>query len=63
MKSDFIKALICLLKIKSLLTLIAGVGLLYGFLVGKISSEQFMTIVAMVFTFYFSKQTEGKGLQ
>lgn len=51
-----IKALIQLLKVKSLITIMVSAGMLYGFLVGSISSEQFMQISVMVFTFYFAKQ-------
>jgi hypothetical protein len=50
------KALISLLKVKSLITIVVSTGLLYGFCRGLISSEQFMQIGVMVFTFYFAKQ-------
>ncbi len=50
------KVLLNLMKVKSLITLIVSGGLLYGFCSGMISSEQFMQISVMVFTFYFAKQ-------
>ena len=52
---ELIRALVALLKVKSLMTLLAAGGLLWGFIAGNISGEQFMTIVAMVFTFYFAR--------
>lgn len=51
-----IKALIQLLKVKSLITIMVSAGLLYGFCAGLINPEQFMQISVMVFTFYFAKQ-------
>ena len=54
-----IKALIQLLKVKSLITIMVSAGMLYGFLAGSISSEQFMQISVMVFTFYFAKQDKS----
>lgn len=45
-----------LLDLKSIVTLIMTIGLLYGFVSQKISSEQFVTFVTMIFTFYFSKK-------
>lgn len=56
MLTKFINALTELLKVKSLMTLTVAIGLVWGFMTGVISGEQFMTIVAMVFTFYFAKQ-------
>lgn len=45
-----------LLDLKSIVTLIMTIGLLYGFITNKINSEQFVTFVTMIFTFYFSKK-------
>ena len=48
-----------LIDLKSIITIIVTGGLIYGFIVGKINSEQFMTIATMIFTFYFAKKKEG----
>lgn len=52
MKNKLIK----LLDLKSIVTLVMTIGLLYGFIANKINSEQFVTFVTMIFTFYFSKK-------
>lgn len=49
-------ALINLLKIKSLITLIVVSCLAYGFISGKINSNDFLPIATMIFTFYFTKK-------
>lgn len=48
-----------LIDLKSIITIIITGSLVYGFIVGKINSEQFMTIATMIFTFYFAKKKEG----
>ncbi len=49
-----------LIDLKSIITLIMTIGLVIGFIVNKVSSEQFVTFVTMVFTFYFSKTNTSK---
>lgn len=51
-----------LIDLKSIITMIITSGLLYGFIVNKISDEQFMTIATMIFTFYFAKKKEENDL-
>ena len=41
-----------LIDLKSIITMLVTGGLIYGFVVGKISNEQFMQIAIMIFTFY-----------
>lgn len=48
-----------LIDLKSIVTIIITGALIYGFIVGKINSEQFMTITTMIFTFYFASKTKG----
>ena len=62
------KNLAKLIDLKTLITLSITGALIYGFVTGKLTSEQFMTITTMVFTFYFAKkektkddETEGVG--
>ena len=52
-----------LIDLKSCITILITGGLLYGFVVGIINSEQFMVVATMVFTFYFAKKdkNETKG--
>lgn len=48
-----------LIDLKSIVTLIITIGIIYGFISNKITSEQFMTIATMIFTFYFAKKKDG----
>lgn len=45
-----------LIDLKSIITILITIALIYGFIVGKIGQEQFMTIATMIFTFYFAKK-------
>lgn len=45
-----------LIDLKSIITILITGSLIYGFVVGKINAEQFMTIATMIFTFYFAKK-------
>lgn len=45
-----------LIDLKSIVTIIMTAGLFYGFIVGKIQADQFVTLVTMVFMFYFHKK-------
>ena len=44
------------IDLKSIITILITGCLIYGFVVDKISDEQFMTIATMIFTFYFAKR-------
>lgn len=48
-----------LIDLKSIVTLILIIAFVYGFIVGKISAEDFMKIVMLVVTFYFASKTKG----
>jgi hypothetical protein len=48
-----------LIDLKSIITILITIALIYGFIVGKIGQEQFMTIATMIFTFYFAKKDKG----
>lgn len=50
-----------LIDLKTIITISITACLIYGFIVGKVNTEQFMTITTMVFTFYFSKKDKDKG--
>lgn len=56
MKEQFIK----LLHVRSLITLVLTGALVYGFVVNKIESKDFLVYVTMVFTFYFAKEQVEK---
>ena len=47
-----------LIGVRTLITLSITGALIYGFAVGKVSNEQFMTIATMIFTFYFAKKEQ-----
>lgn len=45
-----------LIDLKTIITISITAALIFGFIVGKITAEQFMTIATMIFTFYFAKK-------
>ena len=49
-----------LIDLKSIITLALAITLIYGFVVNKIDSKDFLVYVTMVFTFYFAKKDEKK---
>lgn len=49
-----------LVDLKSIVTMMITATLIYGFITNKIDSQDFMLIVAMIFTFYFSKKKDGE---
>lgn len=54
------KALVKLLKVKSMVTLALTVVFAYLSIVGKIDTQQFMTVFSMCMAFYFGVQSEKK---
>lgn len=48
-----------LIDLKSIITLILAGTLVYGFIVGKVETKDFLIYVAMVFTYYFAKKDKG----
>lgn len=46
-----------LIDLKTIVTLCMAIGLVVGFFINKIDAKEFMTIVIMVFTYYFSRRT------
>lgn len=55
MKDKFAK----LIDLKSIITILITCGFIYGFIVNKIESKDFMLIATMIYTFYFTKKKEG----
>lgn len=49
-----------LIDLKSIVTILITIALIYGFIINKIDAEQFMTIATMIFTFYFAKNKKGE---
>jgi len=45
-----------LVDLKSIITLVLAGTLVYGFIVDKIETKDFLIYVAMVFTYYFAKK-------
>jgi len=52
------KNLIDLINVKSIITLMVSGVFAYLSVIGKIDSDQFMMILAMVFTYYFNKDSK-----
>lgn len=48
-----------LIDLKSIITILITGCLVYGFIIGKVETEQFMTIATMIYTFYFAKKRKG----
>lgn len=58
MKERFAK----LIDLKTIITISITAALIFGFVTGKVTNEQFMTIATMIFTFYFAKKDKGSDL-
>ena len=48
-----------LIDLKSIVTILMTVGILFGFITGKIKADQFITLATMIFMFYFQKPSKG----
>lgn len=48
--------LIKLIDLKSIITLLLTITLVYGFIVNKIDGKDFLVYVTLVLTFYFAKK-------
>lgn len=46
-----------LIDLKAIITLIMVMSLVIGFFLNKVTSEQFVPLVVMILTFYFTKQS------
>jgi len=55
------KALVNLLKVKSVVTIILTVVFAYLSIIGTIDGQQFLTVFSMVMAFYFGTQHEKKN--
>ena len=55
MKDNMLKALIELLKVKSIITILSFLVFLYLAIIGKINSDNFMLILSMIATYFFNK--------
>lgn len=51
-----------LIDLKSLITIAVTIAFVWGFIVGKIEAKDFLVYVAMIYTFYFTKKDETKGV-
>lgn len=52
-----------LIDLKTIITISITAALIYGFVVSKITPEQFMTIATMIFTFYFAKKDKEEVIE
>ena len=50
-----------LIDLKSIITILMVGGLVVGWFLGKVSSEQFIPLVTMILTFYFAKKDNTGG--
>ena len=61
MKKKIVKALIDLLKVKSIITLLSFVAFFYLSVVGKIGTDNFMLILGMIATYFFNRNKSERG--
>lgn len=50
-----------LIDLKSIITILMVGGLVVGWFLNKVSSEQFIPLVTMILTFYFAKKDNTGG--
>lgn len=50
-----------LIDLKSIITILMVGGLVVGWFLNKVSSEQFIPLVTMILTFYFAKKDNPGG--
>lgn len=50
-----------LIDLKSIITILMVGGLVAGWFLNKVSSEQFIPLVTMILTFYFAKKDNTGG--
>lgn len=55
---NIFKRLAVLCSVKSIVTIVLTAGFLYGFIVDKISGQEFMTIFSVIIAFYFGTQSQ-----
>lgn len=53
---DFKNNLANLIKVKTIITLAVVGALVYGFIVSKVDTDNFMLVAIMVVTYYFNKK-------
>lgn len=57
---DYQEKIAKLIDLKSIVTIIITITLVYGFIANKIQADQFITLATMVFMFYFTKRKENE---
>lgn len=60
MSKELAKAIVNLIKVKSIVTIILTAVFAYLAVVGTIDGQQFLTVFSMVMAFYFGTQHEKK---
>ena len=55
---NIFKRLAALCSVKSIVTIVLTAGFLDGFIVDKISGQEFMTIFSVIIAFYFGTQSQ-----
>lgn len=61
MKEKIVKALVDLLKVKSIITLLSFVAFFYLSIIGKIGTDNFMLILGMIATYFFNRNKSERG--
>ena len=55
---NIFKRLAALCSVKRIVPIVLTAGFLYGFIVDKISGQEFMTIFSVIIAFYFGTQSQ-----
>lgn len=50
-----------LIDLKSIITILMVMGLIIGWFLNKVTSEQFIPLVSIIVTFYFAKKDSAGG--
>ncbi len=58
---EFKNKLAKLIDLKSIITILMVSGLIAGWFLNKVTSEQFIPLVTMILTFYFAKKENTGG--
>lgn len=61
MKEKIAKKILDLLGVRTIITLALTASLIYGFVVNKVGTKEFLEYVTMVFIFFFAKSGQEKA--
>ena len=60
---EILKRVAKLIDLKSIITILMIIALIFGWFMNKVNSEQFIPLVNMILIFYFAKKDNSAGGQ